>query len=56
MEDEMLDIVTVITTGIVIFVLAMIFGFYIVPALLCGVAGGGAQAALIRAVYGPPGQ
>jgi hypothetical protein len=48
------DILTVITTGIMIFV-ALLFGFYIAPALLCSAAGG-MQAALIRAVYGPPGQ
>jgi hypothetical protein len=54
MEDLLLDIATVITTGIVIFILALIFGFYSVPAVLCGVAGAGAQASLIRAVYGPP--
>ena len=51
MEDDLLDVVTVTTTGIVCVVIALIFGFYTAPALLCGVVASAAQTALIRAVY-----
>jgi hypothetical protein len=50
-EDDLLDVVTVVTTGIVCFVIALSFGFYTAPALLCGVVGSAAQTALIRSVY-----
>ncbi|MCT2580905.1 hypothetical protein P3C33_27795 [Mesorhizobium sp. P16.1] len=51
MEDDLLDLVTVASTGIVCFIIALIFDFYTLPALLCGVAFGAVQAALIRTVY-----
>lgn len=51
MEDDLLDVITVATTGIVRFIVALIFNVCISPALLCGVVGGAAQAALIRAMY-----
>jgi hypothetical protein len=51
MEDDLLDVITVATTGNVCFIIAVIFGFYTIPALLCGVAASAAQAVLIRALY-----
>ncbi|WP_164763817.1 hypothetical protein [Mesorhizobium sp. M1A.T.Ca.IN.004.03.1.1] len=51
MEDDLLDVITVATIGIVCFFIALIFNFYISPALLCGVVGSAAQATLIRAVH-----
>lgn len=51
MEDDLLDVTTIVTTGIVCFIIALIFDFYTIPALLCGVAFGAVQAALIRTVY-----
>jgi hypothetical protein len=51
MEDDLLDVITVVTTGIVCFIIPAVFGSDIIPALLCGVAASAAQTALIRAVY-----
>lgn len=51
MEDDLLDLVTVATTGITCFIIPLVFDWYTVPALLCGVGASAAQAALIRAVY-----
>jgi hypothetical protein len=51
MEDDLLDVITVPTTGVVCFIIAVIFDFNTTPALLCGLAVSAAQAALIRAVY-----
>jgi hypothetical protein len=51
MEDDLLDLITVATTGNVCFISAVIFDYYTTPALLCGVAASAAQAVLIRAVY-----
>ncbi|WP_292318896.1 hypothetical protein [Mesorhizobium sp.] len=51
MEDDLLDAVTVATTGIVCFIIALIFDFHTLPALLCGVGASAAQAALIGTVY-----
>jgi hypothetical protein len=51
MEDDLLDVITVATTGIVCFIIAVIFDFDTIPALLCGVAASAAQAVLISAVY-----
>ncbi|WP_292241938.1 hypothetical protein [Mesorhizobium sp.] len=51
MEDDLLDLVTVATTGIVSFIIALIFDWYTIPALLWGGAASAAQAGLIRAVY-----
>jgi hypothetical protein len=51
MEDDLLDVITVATTGIVCFIIAVMFDFYTIPAVLCGVAGSAAQAALISAVH-----
>ncbi|RWP22138.1 hypothetical protein [Mesorhizobium sp.] len=49
-EDDLLDVITVATTGIVCFFIALIFGLHTIPALLCGGAGSAAQAALICAL------
>ena len=51
MEDDLLDLVTISTTGIACFIILLVFGFEIIPALLCGVAASVAQAALIRACF-----
>jgi hypothetical protein len=54
MEDDLLDVITVATTGIAGFIIAVIFDFYTIPALLCGttsIAGSAAQTVLISAVY-----
>ena len=51
MEDDLLDVITVATTGNACFIIAVIFDFYTIPALLCGVVASAAQAALISAVY-----
>ncbi len=51
MEDDLLDVITVTTTGIVCFIIALIFDFYTTPALLCGVVASAAQAVLISAVH-----
>lgn len=51
MAEDLQDVITVATTGIVCLFIALIFNFYIGPALLRGVVGSAAQAALIRAVY-----
>ncbi|WP_292576600.1 hypothetical protein [Mesorhizobium sp.] len=51
MEDDLLDAITVATTGNVCFIIAVIFDVGTIPALLCGVAASVAQAVLIRAVY-----
>jgi hypothetical protein len=51
MEDDLLDVITVTTTGIVRFIIAVIFDFYTTPALLCGVVASAAQAVLISAVH-----
>ncbi|WP_292519189.1 hypothetical protein [Mesorhizobium sp.] len=51
MEDDLLDLATISSTGIACFIIALIFDFYIIPALMCGVAFGAAQAALISIVY-----
>jgi hypothetical protein len=51
MEDDLLDVITVATTGIVCFIIALIFDFCTIPALLCGVVGSAARAALISSVY-----
>lgn len=49
MEDDLLDVTTVVTTGIVCFIIPLVFGFDTIPTFLCGVAASAAQTALIRA-------
>lgn len=51
MEDDLLDLVTISTTGIACFIIPLVFGFDVIPAFLCGVTASAAQTALIRAVY-----
>jgi hypothetical protein len=53
MEDDLLEVITVATTGSVCFIIALNLGLLHLPALLCGVVGSAAQAALSRGWYPP---
>lgn len=52
MEDELLDYATVCATGLICLVIALLFGWNFIAALIWGCLTGAVQAGAIRLIHG----